>query len=128
MRECVCLLCEVPLHPGRDTQGGYRSCGKETSLIPGYGWYLVASVDHTEMVVADVVLLENPRLCGPNGAFALVEHTFIILSNLGLLFILPLEEVITWDPPMVTSGQQAGWALKSCRCVCKSTFHPSQAK
>lgn len=128
MRECVCLLGEVPLHPGRDTQGGYQSRGKETSLILGYGWYLVASVDHTEMVVADVVLLENPRLCGPNVAFALVERTFIIPSNVGLLFIPPLEEVITWDPPMVTSGQQAEWAPKSCRCVCKSTFHPSQAK
>lgn len=75
-----------------------------------------------------VVLPENPQLCGPNGAFALVGLTFIVLSDLGLLSIPPLEEVITWDPPMVTRGRQAEWALKSRRCVCKSTFHTSQAK
>ena len=80
------------------------------------------------MVVADVVLLENPRLCGPNGAFALVEHTFIILSNLGLLFISPLEEVITWDPPMVTSGQQAGWLTNDCIIGLLHFSHPGRCE
>lgn len=133
------MLCDRALGPGCGSVsicsvrhpcilGGTPRADIGVQPDSGYGWYLVASVDNTEELVADVVLLENPQLCGPIGAFALVERSFIILFNLGLLFIPPLEEVITWDPPMVTRGQQAEWALKSCRCVCKSTFHPSRAK
>ena len=48
----------------------------------------------------------------PGGAY--FHHTV----RFGVLSIPPLEEVITWDPPMVTRGRQAEWALKSCSvCV-----------
>lgn len=71
--ECACLVFEGTLRVGIVLQER-----REFMQIPGYSWYPVVSCHHKDG--DGRCLWENVQFCEPNGAFALLWHTFSMIS------------------------------------------------